>query len=136
MGYGPQDQPGLTIPAGTPGQNTLRQYGSVPPVLAANNIPVIGATSGIGTGGGASAQVPSNGGFGTIEILAGPNPSVGGSVALVFPSTPPTLFIAGQPDGFGTLSQATVANTVTISWTGKLQASQRASIYFEWATSK
>jgi hypothetical protein len=134
-GFSVQDQPGPNIPAGTPGANTLRQYGSVPPVLAANNIPKVGTVTGLGTGGGAGAQVPSNGGYGTIEILAGSNPSTGGSIALVFPTTPPTLFISGS-EGLGTLSQTTVTNTVTITWTAKPQAARRAHIYFEWATSK
>lgn len=134
-GFSVQDQPGPNIPAGTPGANTLRQYGSVPPVLAANNIPKVGTVVGLGTGGGAGAQVPSNGGFGTIEIQTGSNPSAGGSVALVFPSAPPAIFISGS-ESLGALSQATVTNTVTITWAGTPQASKRMKINFQWATSK
>ena len=136
-GFSVQDQPGPNIPAGQPGANMLRQYKAIPQTLAANNVPGIGATSGIGTGGGASVQIgQTNGSQGSVEILAGSNPSAGGSVALVFPSTPPTLFIAASPDSFGTLSQATVSNTVTISWTGTIGASRRHKINYQWSTSK
>lgn len=136
-GFNTNDVPGAQVGKGQPGANMLRQYGAVPQTLAANNVPVVGTTSGIGTGGGAFVQIgQTNGSQGAIEVLAGTNPAAGGSIALVFPSTPPTLFIAASPDSFGTLSQATVSNTVTISWTGKLGASRRHKINYQWSTSK
>lgn len=114
----------------------MRQYGEVPPVLAASNIPVVSSVSGLGTGGGASCQTPSNGGFGTINVYAGPGASSSGSVVLAFPNTPPSLFIAGNTD-FGTISQSTSGNNVTISWTGaSLKANGKAhTIAYEWSTS-
>jgi hypothetical protein len=136
-GYDPANAPAPTVPVGSPGPASLRQYGTAQQTLATNNVPVPGATSGIGTGGGASIQPgQSNGAQGYIEILAGSNPSAGGSVAMVFPSTPPTLFLAASPDSFGTISQATVSNTVTVSWTGTLSPSKRHRIAYQWATSK
>lgn len=132
MGFSPETWLGAAVPNGTPGKNVLRQYKTTPQTLAANNVPVVGATTGIGTGGGAAVQIgQTNGSQGYVEILAGSNPSSGGSVALVFPSTPPTLFIAANPDSFGTISQATVGNTVTISWTGTLPARARHRISYQ-----
>lgn len=112
---GSQTAPGPWFPAGPAGQQYLRNFGGVPPVLAANNIPVVGAVTGVD---GCSCQTPTNGGFGTVFVYSGSSPSSGGSVALVFPNTPPTIKIAGNQDAFGTLSQNTVSKTVTISWTG------------------
>ena len=136
-GFNTNDVPGAQVGKGQPGANMLRQYGAIPQTLAANNVPSIGATSGIGTGGGAAVQIgQTNGSQGYVEILAGSNPSAGGSVGMVFPSTPPTLFIAGSADSFGVLSQATVSNTVTVSWTGTLPKSKRVKFAYQWATNK
>lgn len=129
--------PNFNVPSGVPGRNNLRQFGSVAQVLAANNVPILGAVNGLGTGGGASIQIgETQGDFGYIEVMAGSNPSTGGSVIMVFPSTPPTLFLAGSPDAFGTISQVTAGNYVAVSWTGKPQASKRDRIAYQWATSK
>ena len=130
-----QFSPNFNIPSGIPGRNMLRQFGSIPQTLAANNVPVPGTVTGAGTGGGASIQIgQTNGSQGYIEVLAGSNPSAGGSVVMAFPSTPPTLFLAASPDSFGTISQATVGNNVTVSWTGTLGASKRHRIAYQWAT--
>lgn len=114
----------------------LRSFGAIPQTLAANNVPAVSATTGLGTGGGAGVQPgQTNGSQGTVNILTGSNPSTGGTVALTFPSTPPTLFVAGS-EAFGTISQGTVGNVVTLTWTAKLQAATRHRIAFQWATNK
>jgi hypothetical protein len=134
MGFGPQNQPGPNIPAGNPAANQLRQFGSVPQTLAANNVPAIGTVSGADSAFVEIGQT--NGSQGYIEVNAGASPGAGGSLTLVFPSTPPTLFIAGNPDQFGTITQATVSNTVTISWTGTMKKNTRGRMSWQWATSR
>jgi hypothetical protein len=106
------------------------------PWLATANPPAVSATVGLGTGGGAGIAVGGNYGFGDINVLAGPDALASGSVSIVFPNTPPTLFIsAGQT--FGTVTQNTVSNTVTISWTSAAFANNAKphKIHFEWAIS-
>jgi hypothetical protein len=103
-----------------------------PPVLAAANTPAVSATTGLGTGGGASITTPFSGGSGDVLIQVGSNPSAGGTVALTFPSTPPALFISGS-EGLGTVSQATVGDVVTITWTGTPRLGSRQSIHYEWS---
>lgn len=114
----------------------MRQYGSVPPWLAADNTPQVSAIVGLGTGGGAAVQTPDSGGFGSVDVFAGPGALAAGSVALTFPSTPPTLFIAAD-EAFGPVTQETVDNVVTISWTAAslIARSTRYRIYYEWETS-
>lgn len=123
--------PGFNLPAGVPGWNRLRQFKSVSQTLAANNVPMIGSTSGCD---GASVQIgETNGSQGEVVIN---KPSASGSVALNFPSTPPTLFIAGSPDVFGTITQSTTNDVITISWSGgNGNANGRARISYQWATS-
>jgi len=115
----------------------MRQYGIVPPWLAAANTPKVSATTGLGTGGGASVQTPDSSGFGSVFVYLGTGAATSGSVALTFPSTPPTLFIAGA-ENFGTVSQATVGNVVTISWTGAtlVPSSCPKKIAYEWSVSQ
>ncbi len=117
----------------------MRMAYEPPPWLAANNTPAISAASGLGTGGGAAVQTADSGGFGDVNVMVGKNYSAAGSVALTFPNTPPTLFISGE-DAFGPVTQATVGNVVTISWTaahfsapggGKLY-----KLHYEWAVSQ
>lgn len=116
----------------------MRQAYSPAPWLAALNTPAVSATAGLGTGGGAAVQTPDSGGFGDIYVYAGPNFTASGSVALTFPSTPPTLFIAGD-ETFGALTQATVGNVVTISWTAFAPKSpgggKKYNIHYEWSVS-
>ena len=114
----------------------MRQYKEVPPWLAAANTPKVKSTSGLGTGGGAGIDTPDSGGFGDIDIFLGLSLTANGSVTITFPSTPPTLFISG-PEGFGALSQATVGNDVTISWTADVDIprKRRYRIHYEWETS-
>lgn len=109
------------------------------PWLAALNTPSVSATTGLGTGGGASVQTIDSGGFGEIFVQAGNGYSAAGSVSLTFPSAPPTLFIAGD-DEIGALTQATVGNVVTISWTTASFPnvggnSKNYKIHYEWETS-
>ena len=118
----------------------MRQYGSVPPWLAANNTPMIGGTQGLGTNGGASVQTPDSGGFGEILVYPDADYEATGQVDLVFPNTPPTLFIAGD-EAFGTISQSTdvPTKTVTISWLDHSFVAPRSKpyrIHYEWLTSK
>lgn len=137
-GIGSENAPGFNIPAGTPGANTMRTAFSVPPILAANNIPTVKSTVGLGTGGGASCQVPSNGGFGTVQVFCGIGALANGNVDLSFPSTPPDLFISGD-EAFGTLTQSTTGNDVVIAWTGEHMIPGRAEPYiltFQWLLSK
>lgn len=117
----------------------MRQYGEVPPWLAALNTPSVKSTSGLGTGGGAGVFSQDSGGFGEIQVFIGPGFSANGNVVLNFPNTPPTLFISGD-GAFGTLSQATVGNNVTLSWTGATFKSPGASktyrLRYEWSSSQ
>lgn len=110
----------------------MRQYGAIPAPNAADNTPKVSAVTGLGTGGGAGVQTPDSGNFGQVDINVGSNPSVGGSVDLTFPSTPPTLFIAGSQD-LGAVSQSTLVNVVTISWAGQPQKLTKQTIHYEWA---
>ena len=50
----------------------MRQYGSVPPWLAADNTPLVKSTTGLGTGGGAGIDTKDSSGFGEIDIFLGP----------------------------------------------------------------
>lgn len=109
----------------------MRQYGEQPPWLAATNTPAVSAVTGLGTGGGAGVQTPDSGGFGDVPIQVGSNPSAGGSVDLTFPSTPPTLFISCS-EGLVSVSQATVGNVVTITWTGTPRLKSLQNIHYEW----
>ena len=107
------------------------------PLLAAANRPVVSATSGLGTGGGAGIAVGDFNGFGDINVNAGPDCSASGSVSLTFPNTPPTLFISAE-QAFGAVTQNTVSKVVTISWTAasfKSPGRKNYSIHYEWATS-
>lgn len=108
------------------------------PWLAADNTPAVSATSGLGTGGGAGVQTPDSSGFGDIYVYVGAGVATSGSVALTFPNTPPTLFISAD-QAFGTLTQATVSDVVTISWTGAAFKSpgggKKYNIHYEWLTS-
>lgn len=136
MGFGPQNQPAPVSLVGTPDDVWQRQYGQVMPVLAASNIPQVSATTG---GVGAAVQTElSNGQKGQIQIYPGANPLAAGSVDIIFPSTPPTLFIAGD-EKLGPITQATNVNTVTISWTAATLLKNRSlpyNIAFMWSTSQ
>lgn len=110
----------------------MRQYGDLPPWLAALNTPQVSAVTGLGAGGGAGVQTPDSGGFGEVRLLAGSNPSEGGSIDLTFPDTPPALFIAGS-EGLGTLGQSTTDNVVTITWDGTPVAGTVQTIHYEWS---
>jgi len=125
------------VPLSAPPRQFLRQYGSVPPVLAADNVPVISAVAGLGTGGGASAFSPSNGAFGYVDVFAGEGYDAAGSVALTFPSAPATMFISGD-EAFGALTQAVDGNVIAISWANASFVPRSAPyrINFQWATSR
>lgn len=115
----------------------MRNAYEPPPWLAALNTPQVKSTSGLGTGGGAGVQTPDSGGFGDILVYFGPGFSASGNVVIHFPNTPPTLFLsAGQT--FGTITQATVGNDVTISWTAAAPATtgfKAHLIHYEWNVS-
>lgn len=118
----------------------MRQYGEVPPWLAANNTPAVSAVTGLGTRGAAAVQTPDSGGFGDIRVFPDSNFSLAGSVAIRFPSTPPTLFISADQE-FGAVTQATVGNVVTISWTAAafpatVKGTQSFNLHYEWNLSK
>ena len=115
----------------------MRQYGEIPPWLAALNTPSVSSTSGLGTGGGAAVQTSDSGGFGEVLVNTGPSSSATWNVVLTFPSTPPTLFISGD-DAFGPITQATVGNNVTLSGTGAkfLLTGKPYKLHYEWSVSK
>ena len=114
----------------------MRQYGEVPPILATSNTPQVKATSGLGVNGCAGVDTQDSGGFGDIDIFLGLSRTASGSVTITFPNTPPTLFISG-PELFGPLTQVTVGNDVTISWTADtaIPRMKRYRIHYEWKTS-
>jgi len=107
------------------------------PWLAADNTPRIKSTTGLGTGGGAGVSTQDSSGFGEIDVKFGVNHSANVTVVLNFPSTPPTLFISGE-QCFGTVTQATVSNDVTITCTGILPGApgELRRLHYEWATSQ
>ena len=115
----------------------MRQYGEVPPWLAAVNTPKVQVTTGLGTGGGASVQTPDSGGFGEVLVTAGVGVLASGNVVILFPSTgTPTLFISGD-EAFGAITQSVDDPSITIFWTGaKMIAGRRYRISYEWAVSK
>lgn len=112
----------------------MRQYGEVPPWLATNNTPKIGAATGLGTGGGAGVTTPDSSGFGDIDVIIGPGYVTPITIALVFPSVPPAMFFAGD-DAFGTISQVTVGNVITLTCSGGMISSS-LNIHYEWTLSK
>lgn len=121
----------------------MRQYGEVPPVLSTAQPPAVSATTGLGTGGGAgvhSKGSPSDGqGFGVINLVVGSNPSVGGSVTVIFAQQPPLLFIAPNGDGLGTITAPNndgSHTTITINWSAQPRANSRMAIDYEWASSR
>jgi hypothetical protein len=105
------------------------------PWLAPLNTPSVSAATGLGTGGGAGVQTPDSSGFGSVVVIIGTGWTSNGSVALQFPSTPPNLFLSGS-QSFGTLSQNTVGNVVTISWIGASFVPGRHLLQYEWSVSK
>jgi hypothetical protein len=115
----------------------MRQYGEVPPWLAANNTPAVVSATGLGTGGGASVSTPDSSGFGDVLVRTGPGASASWSIVLAFPNTPPTLFVSGD-DAFGVISQATVSKQITLSGTGGsfVNNGQTLKIHYEWSVSK
>lgn len=114
----------------------MRQYGDVPPWLAALNTPAVSATAGLGTAGGAAVQTEDSGGFGNVLVSVGKGFSATWSVALTFPKTPPALFVAGD-DAFGPITQTTVGNVVTLSGTQATFAllGKPYQLHYEWSTS-
>lgn len=120
----------------TPEQTFQRQYSQVPPVLAAANVPAVSATSG-NVAAGVQLDM-TNGAKGTVQIFPNANVATSGSVALTFPSTPPTLFV-GADQALGTVTQATANDVVTISWTGASMIGGRSRPYliaFMWKNSQ
>lgn len=118
----------------------MRNYGAVPPVLSTAQPPAVSATTGLGTGGGASVQSmgsPSDGqGFGQVVVAAGLNASAGGSVTLVYATTPPTIFYAGT-EAFGTLTVTGQGTTThVLSWSTTLSSRRDHMIAYEWAVSQ
>lgn len=111
----------------------MRSAYSLVPWLAPLNTPAILSTSGLGTGGGAGINTADSGGFGDVNVFFGVGATTSGNVVLAFPSTPPTLFIS-TAGAFGTVTQATVSNNVTISWTGAKPSpgSKIHNIHYEW----
>ena len=116
----------------------MRQFPEVPPWLATSNTPAVSATTGLGTGGGAAVQTPDSGGFGDVLVYPGKGAAAGGTVALTFPSTPPTLFI-GADQEFGPVTQNTVGNVVTLTWTASNFPSPSGQtayrLHYEWSAS-
>lgn len=118
-------------------QTYLSQYGKIPPVLASANTPKVKSTSNLGTGGGAAVQTPDSGGYGSILIYPGSSPGASGNVVITFPSTPPTLVFYADGD-IGAVTQATVGNDVTVSWTAAKMVGPNSKPYrirYEWAVS-
>jgi len=107
----------------------VRYAYELPPILNTDPAPQVSAVTGAG---GASVQTPDGTGYGSVLVYGA---GASGSVALTFASAPPTLFVAGS-DAFGTITQNTVGNVVTISWTGG-RASESGNprvISYEWAS--
>jgi hypothetical protein len=114
----------------------MRQYGELPPWLAANNTPAVASVTGMA---GAGVQTPDSGGFGDISIQIGPGggrPDHTWSIVLAFPNTPPTLFLAGD-EQLGTITQSTTGNNVTISGAGAaFLPFSNYRLHYEWSVSK
>jgi hypothetical protein len=117
----------------------MRQYGEVPPWLAANNTPAVVSATGLGTGGGAGISTPDSSGFGDINVQVGKNYSTSWNIVLNFPLFVVTFFVAAE-DAFGTITQSTAGNQLTISGTGAHFAGagngKLFKIHYEWSVSK
>lgn len=113
----------------------MRQYGELPPWLSTAAAPAVSAVTGLGTGGGAGVQTKDGQGFGEVCIVAGSNPSVGGSVVLAFAQVPPLMFF-GAADGFGVLTATNNPSAaITLTWTAQLKPGRHV-IAYEWSNSK
>ena len=113
----------------------MRQYGEVPPWLAAANYPALSVISGLGTGGGASLVGPLPQGFGDVLLIGGAAAPAGGSVKLTFAAPPPTLFTTGD-EALGVITAVVAGPAVTLSWTGTLRQGRRHLLHYEWNVSR
>lgn len=118
----------------------MRQYGEVPPWLAAVNTPAVSATSGLGTGGGAAVQTQGSSGFGSVDVFAGVGVAASGSVTVVFPNgNPPPGLFWGADEAFGAISvDNSTPGQFVVSWTAAkmIPRSQRYLLRYEWSVSQ
>lgn len=96
----------------------------------------MGTATGLGAGGGATLAGNSDAGWG--QILIDPGTA---NLALGATGTVPITFPAGIPPGgytvsaeFGTITQGTVGNVVTVSWTATriIGAGETLILAYEW----
>jgi hypothetical protein len=99
--------------------------------------PIVSAVTGFGTGQG--AYVRNNGAAadqsqGLVVIQCGINPGASGTVVLVFPNVPPSMFVAGD---WGSFTQGLVTKTLTITWTATrtLLPNERLLLAYQWSQS-
>jgi hypothetical protein len=108
----------------------LGQYKSIPQTLASNNVPAISGTTGLGTGGGAgTAHMPTNGANGQIDVYLGPGFSQSLTVALTFPSAPPTLKWASN---LGTFSVANAGQVFTLTFSAVIGIARSVPYKISW----
>jgi hypothetical protein len=109
----------------------VKQAGAVHPVTAPVP-PAVSSATGFGTGGGAGIASQADGAIGDVPCVVGKSPSATGTVVLVFPSTPPTLFWTA--DGWATLSVGNTGLTYTVTWTRTrtLVPGETVNIHYEW----
>jgi hypothetical protein len=99
--------------------------------------PIVANVTGFGTGQG--AYIRNNGAGadqsqGLVVIQCGINPTGSGTVVLVFPNIPPTMFVAGD---WGSFTQGLASHTLTITWTATrtLNPNERLLLAYQWSIS-
>lgn len=107
------------------------------PILAPSNVPLVYASTGLGTKGAAGIRLRAdNGAAGRIFLRTGLDWTPAGSVTLQFPLGVPALFIAAD-QRLGTVTPTIFSNRWTLSWAAaNLAVGPRdVDIDFEWAAS-
>ena len=99
--------------------------------------PIVASVTGFGLGSGAFISSSGSGADqsqGVVIIQAGINPTSTGTVVLVFPVIPPTMFIAGE---WCSVTQSLASHTLTITWTATrpILPNERLVLAYQWSVS-
>jgi hypothetical protein len=99
--------------------------------------PIVASVTGFGSGSGAFIASQGSGADqsqGLVIVQAGINPGVSGTVVLVFPVIPPSMFIAGE---WCSVTQSLASHTLTITWTATraILPNERLALAYQWSIS-